>query len=210
MRLATILLRSNSLHQALDEAVGTFEGVSDEHRVTVALDALMVSRQHACALRMLLSEDLGSTAIGVLRMQYEAVLRATWALFAASSQAVAALAAPLTPGTSKAASALGLPNELLKAIEKSPAPEDLKRILREFRKSSWDVTNSYVHAGIHPLRRHVAHHEHELTATLRISNGLAAISYALLTVVGERPRDQANINVVCAGFPECMPPRHVP
>lgn len=125
MRLATLLFRSNALHQALDEAVGDLDCVSSAHRATVAMDALMVSRQHADALRMLLSGDLGSTAIGVLRMQYEALLRATWALFAASSQAIAALVAPLTSGTSKAANSLGLPNERLKAIEKSHAPEHL-------------------------------------------------------------------------------------
>lgn len=210
MRLTTLLARSEALHQALVEAVGDLDEVPAVPRATVTMDALMVASQHAAALRLLLSEDLGSTAIGVMRMQYEALVRAAWALFAASQQAIAALAAPLTPATSKAASSLGMPNELLKAIEKSEAPDDLKRVLREFRTSSWDFTNSYVHAGIHPLRRHDAHHEHELTTTLRLSNGLAAVACALMTIVGQRPKRQADINVVCTGFAECMPPRYQP
>ncbi len=210
MRLATLLIRSSTLHQTLDEALGDIECSSGDHRATVTLDALLVSRQHADAVRLLLSQDLGSTAIGVLRMQFEAVVRATWALFAASPQAIAALAAPLTPATSKAASSLGLPNELLKAIDKSEAPQDLKRSLLEFRATSWEVTNSYVHAGIHPLRRHMAHHEHELAMTLRFSNGLAVICYALMTIVGQVPQRQADINVACVNFLECLPPRRLP
>lgn len=173
------------------------------------MDALMVAVKHAQALRLLLSADLGVSAIGALRMQYEAVDRAVWALFAASTSDLSALAAPLTPGTAKAAKSLGLPGELLGAIEKSEAPADLKRSLKEFRTSSWDFLNSYIHAGIHPLRRHDSHHEHELVSALRMSNGLAAVTCALMVIVGQWPKRQADINIACVSFPECMPPRHV-
>jgi hypothetical protein len=145
--------------------------------------------------------------VGVLRMQYDAVLRAVSVLFAATRADVDALAAPLTPGTAKAARSLGLPAELLLAIEKSEAPLDLKRSLRKFRSSSWQILNSYVHAGLHPLRRQDAHHEHELATALRLSNGLAAIACGLMVIVGQRPKLQADINVACVSHPDCMPPR---
>lgn len=96
-----------------------------------------------------------------------------------------------------------------KAIEAAQAPDDLKRSLREIRTSSWDVMNSYVHAGLHPLRRHDTVQEHEMTTSLRMSNGLSAITCCLITVVGQRPARQRDINIVCLAHPECMPPRHV-
>ena len=162
MRLGTLLARSDAMHAALSEAVGTLE-VPMVVRATVTMDALMVAEQHGQALRHLLALDLGVSAMGLLRLHYEAVLRAVWALYAASESDLLALAAPLTPGTAKAAKSLGMPGELLDAIDKSAAPPDLKRSLREIRTSSWDIMNSYVHAGIHPLRRHESSHEHELT-----------------------------------------------
>lgn len=148
--------------------------------------------------------------MGLLRLQYEALLRAVWAFFAASEREVAAMAAPLTPGTTKAANSIGLPGQLLESIEACDAPEDLKRTLREIRASSWGVMNSYVHAALHALRRHDAHPEHELVTALRVSNGMGAITCALMTVVTQRPQLQNDINVVCVNFQECMPPRHPP
>jgi len=204
-----LLARSDTMHAALSEAVGTLE-VPMVVRATVTMDALMVAEQHGQALRHLLALDLGVSAMGLLRLHYEACLRAVWALYAASESDVLTLAAPLTPGTSKAAKSLGMPGELLDAIDKSAAPPDLKRSLREIRTSSWDIMNSYVHAGIHPLRRHESSHEHELTTALRVSNGLAAITCALMVIVGQQPKRQGDINVVCVGYQECMPPRHIP
>lgn len=208
MSLARLVARSEALHAALAEAVGEFDAGPVDNRMSVTMDALMVAAQHGQALRRLIAEDLGVSALGVLRMQYEAVLRAVWALFAASADSLAALAAPLTPGTAKMAKSIGLPGELLKAIVRSDAPADLKRSLQEFHGSSWDVLNSYIHAGIHPLRRHDGHAEHELSVAMRMSNGLAAVSCALQVIVGQRPTRQADINLVCACFADCMPPRH--
>lgn len=209
MRLATLLLRSDALHSALKEATGELE-VPAEPRATVPMDALMVAAQHGQALRVLMEAGLGSSAMGMLRMQYEAVLRAVWALFAAGSCEVAAMAAPLTPGTSKTAKSVGgLPIDLLEAVEKSStAPPDLKRCMREFRTSSWDITNSYVHAGLHPLRRHDTQMEHELSIALRMSNGLSHLASGLMVIVARHPGRQADLNVVCIAYMECMPPRH--
>jgi len=202
------MARTASLHRALGEAVGELEENPMDLRATVTMEALLVAEQHGRALRELLSLDLQVSAMGMMRLQYEAVLRAIWLLFAASDDEVRALAAPLTPRTLKSANSLGMAGELLGDIEKSQAPADLKRSMREFRTSLWDVMNSYVHAGLFALRRHDAHLEHELATMLRMSNGLANVTCGLLTIVGHRPERQANINVVCLTFPECMPPRH--
>lgn len=210
MSLSEMLSRSDALHAALAEAVGELDHASLSVRGSVAMDALMVSAQHGQALRVLLAEDLGVSAMGILRMQYEAVLRAVWALFAGSVPDLAKLAAPLTPGTAKAAKSIGMPADLLGAIDKSDAPADLKRSLHEFRSSSWEVLNSYIHAGIHPLRRHDVQHEHELSVALRMSNGLAFVTCGLMVIVGQRPKRQADINIVGLSFADCMPPRYVP
>jgi hypothetical protein len=197
------------MHTALADAVGELTVDAADQRASVTMDALMVAAQHGEALRALLGLDIGVSGVALLRMQYDALLRAVWALFVATPKDLAALSAPLTPATTRAANKLGLTGQLLEAIERSAAPADLKRALREVRTSSWDVLNSYVHAALHPLRRLDSGQEHEMTTALRMSNGLAALTCGLMVVAGRVQARQHDINVVIVSFPECMPPRHM-
>jgi hypothetical protein len=64
---------------------------------------LMVSRvlcgvafEHAESAKILIASGNFTSAIGLLRLQYEALVRATWLLYAATDAAVAKLAAELT------------------------------------------------------------------------------------------------------------------
>ena len=90
MRLSTLMARTASLHRALEDAVGELEENPTDLRATVTMEALLVAEQHGRALRELLSLDLQVSAMGMMRLQYEAVLRAIWLLFAASDDEVRA------------------------------------------------------------------------------------------------------------------------
>ena len=103
MNLLTILARSEALHRALVEAVGEVHVNGLDRRASVTMDALMVANQHGEALRALLGLDLGVSGVAMLRLQYEAVLRAVWTLWAANERDLNKLSAPLTPSTTKAA-----------------------------------------------------------------------------------------------------------
>lgn len=201
----SLLARSYRLHDALDDAIGDLAVAEGDLRASVTLEALEVAMQHGAAVRCLLAEGLGVSAIGVARMQYEAVLRAAWASFAAEDAQLAILAAPLTPGSLERANKKPvMAAEQLAALEASPAPAELKRALREVRTSAWDVMNSNAHAGLHALRRHDGSLEQELTVTLRISNGFAYLAAMLMVGIGHAPQRQADINVLFTAFPECM------
>jgi len=201
---------TSDFHLAIREAMGDLDSVPDNPRYTVPMDALLVASQHSAALLLLLEAGLNVSATGVLRMQYEALLRAVWAFFAAKPAEVAALAAPLTTGTVKAAKSLGMSADLLKAIEASSAPDDLKRSLREIRTSAWDMMNSYIHAGIHPLRRHEGSHPLELATALKVSNGMLFLAAGLMVALSGHPERQQDINLVSLKFGDVLPARHVP
>ncbi len=62
MELDTLLQRSDVLHAALAEAVGGLDAVPAAERATVTMDALLLSNQHAAALRLTLHADLGASA----------------------------------------------------------------------------------------------------------------------------------------------------
>ncbi|MCZ8254513.1 MAG: hypothetical protein O9327_02375 [Polaromonas sp.] len=208
--VAERLARTESMLTAMQDAMGDLQVNPQDLRATVTFDALLITMQHGDAIRILISADLGPSAIGVLRMQYESLLRAVWALFAASESSLAKLAAPLTPGTLKAAKNMGMPQDLLEAVEASPAPADIKRNLREFRTSSWDVLNSSIHAGLHALRRSEGALPQELLTTLIMANALTYTTIALMTIVGGQANRQRELNVIAVSFPDCMPARHHP
>src|SRR4051812_25249531 len=103
MKLLTIIARSESLHRALIEAVGEVHVDPTDQRASLTIDALQVAAQHGEALRALLGMALGISSVAMLRLQYEAVLRAVWTLWVATERDLGKLSAPLTPATTKAA-----------------------------------------------------------------------------------------------------------
>jgi hypothetical protein len=209
LSLATTISRSDALHNSLAQALeeGDFELPDDTPRSSVALDACNVALEHGAALRQLLANHLESSGLSMLRLQYEALLRAAWVLCAAKDRDVLALAAPLTTGTSKSAKSLPLSVDLLASVEKAEdAPAPLKRALREFRDRSWETLNSYVHIGIHPLRRASGGRpEHDLVAAVVASNALNYATFMLLATLSERVDLVDDINVITVARADCMP-----
>lgn len=209
VNLRVAISRSDRLHGLLVEALGN-DWSEDSLRASVTLDACNLSLEHGTALRRLLEAELESSGLSMLRLQFEALLRAAWVLYAAADHEVAALAAPLTAGTSRAAKSLPMSADLLSAVEQSPnAPPPLKRALREFRSTSWEALNSYVHSGIHPLRRMGAGHPtQDLVNAVLASNALNYATFMLLATMYGSDELANDVNVIVSGHPECMPEKH--
>jgi hypothetical protein len=68
------------------------------------------------------------------------------------------LAAPHTTAILKQANKLPMAQVLLDKVEKSEAPDALRRGLRDFRDQSWAGVNSYAHAGLLALGRVAREH----------------------------------------------------
>jgi len=162
-------------------------------------------KEHGQAIRDLIASGLENSALVLLRAQHEALLRAAWLLFAASDSAIKALGAPHTPGTLKQANSLPLAHELLGDIEKSDAPEVLKRGLREFRDYSWAGVNSYAHAGLLPLGRvGSGHPEAQLVQVIQVSNAHTYSAHMIVAAIIDPAEGTANINVIAVSYPDCM------
>ena len=197
------------MHKALAEAIGEVELELEAGwiRLGVTVDACMLALEHGAALRQLMESGLESSAVGLLRIQFEALLRAAWLRYSARDSDVEAIAAPLTVQTSKAAKSLPLTGVMLADVEKAEhAPPSLKLALREFKDSSWEALNSYVHSGIYPIQQvGIGHQEQMLLGTLRASNALCYATSMLLTGEAGYPDRQNDINVVVTAFSDCMP-----
>lgn len=160
-----------------DQVLGTLP-VQPRHRIAVV--AARLSIEHAYSARLLLlREGAAQSGVALLRLQYEALLRAFWVHFCASEEQVDKLAISLTPEAEQRAKNLPGPLDMLnKIVERAPA--SIHAPLQQFHLESWRALNSFVHAGIHPLSRATSGFPVNLAVQIvRNSNGLMHFAYRL-------------------------------
>ena len=103
-----------------------------------------ISFEHAESAKMLISSGNFTSATGLVRLQYEALVRAMWLLYAASETAVSKLMCELTSESSHKANKLPMLSEMLDKLDGKAPPEALS-MLKEFKDYSWKPLSSFVH-----------------------------------------------------------------
>jgi hypothetical protein len=208
LSLIALLARSARLHAAWQEALSQPPLDEDSEismRELLSLNACALALEHGEAIRELLAKGLESSALTLLRVQHEALLRAVWICFAASDNEVLALGAPHTMATLKKANSLPLTGALLEQVMKSDAPVPLKRGLREFRDESWAGVNSYAHSGLLALGRvSSGHPEAHLVQALQVSNAHSYATCMVMAMIDGPEHAAASISVIAQAHPGCM------
>ena len=194
--LEHMLQRSDALHERLDALLGE-----------AALGMCLVAMEHAVALRALMAWRLPTSAVSLVRLQFEALARAMRLLYAASDAAIEKLLAPLTLRSEQAAKKLAGAREKIGQIGKrvgQGVPPAAHQMLSHFKDVSWHAMNSFVHGGIHPLRRSAdGFPVHLALQVLRNSNGLITMTGMTMAVL---TGDEA----VAKQAAHIPPPRYVP
>ena len=152
-------------------------GFGDDKKSLAVISMCNIAQEHAISLRELTKLRLLTSAMGLLRLQYEALVRAMWALYAASDSSIIKLVAPLTPENEQVAKN-GLPgvSKMMDEIEKK-GPAGLHKHLSEFKDYSWQPLNSFVHGGIHAVNRsNTGYPVHIHYSAVRQSNNLLHMS----------------------------------
>lgn len=177
----------------------------DSSRLVVSNVACSLSLEHwAATLCLLKSGTLPSAAV-VHRAQFEALLRSIWILYAASDEQLSRLSANLSVETEQNAKNLPLAFDMMEAINKKGPPEAYEALNR-FKENSWRALNSYVHAGIHSIKRHEEGYPIQLIESLaRNANGLATLSAMQAVVLSGTQSIQREILDLAAQYPDCMP-----
>ena len=205
--LAAVLHGSETLTQALADALGqlAFDPPSPAARVSAVLCGL--AADHATAVRVLVASGLGSSAVAMLRVQYESLVRAVWAAYAAEPDHLARLSGELSAENERTAGRLPNAAAMLKQLEDS-GPATLVRLLAEFRDNSWSALNSYVHGGLHAFKRTSEGMPLPIASQLvRQSNGLLMMTAMLLASLAEDPDLMVHIAGLHVRFKDCLPLR---
>lgn len=202
-----MLRRSESLQEALFQILedAEFDGSA---RGEAVFGICAVTFEHAIGLRLLIANGCAAPAIALMRLQYESLTRAMWLLYVAPEAAVEKLSAPLTLESEQAAKRLPSQGEMLEEIRKgvgTNVPAAAVEMLDRFRKISWHSLNSYVHAGIHVLKRQAEGYPVQLVLdVVRSSNALSTMAGMTLALLTDEVTARS-MSRIQHEFAECLP-----
>ena len=206
--LEHMLQHSDALHEALDAVLGG-AAFDDSPRSVAALGMCSVAMEHATALRTLMARRLPTAATSLIRLQFEALTRAVWLLYAASDTAIDKLLAPLTLDSEQAAKNLPGASDMIEQIGKrvgQGVPPAVYQMLSHFMEVSWHAMNSFVHGGIHPLRRSAdGFPVHLALQILRNSNGLSTMTGMTMAVLTGDEAVAKSMSKIQPAFADCLP-----
>lgn len=175
-------------------------------RIITSDVACSLSFEHWHSVRALLEFGLLPSSIVIHRAQFESLVRSVWITYSASENQIDKLSTDLNLESEQAAKNLPQVADMITSIGKS-GPREAFDALSRFKDNSWKALNSYVHAGIHPIRRHSEGYPVKLIYdVLRNANGLAVMSAMQAVVLsGEQPM-QKDVLELAYELSECMPP----
>lgn len=174
-------------------------------RITASRTLCGVSFEHSESVRILITTGNFTSSLGVLRMQYEALVKAIWSLYAASDNSISKLQSELNHETAKWADKIPLLSELLVELE-GKAPALVLGQLNEFKEYSWKPLSSYIHGGIHAITRHGKGYPNELLAqAVRSSNGLQVMTGMMLVILSGDTKQKGRMSRIQQRFANCCP-----
>lgn len=195
---------SDELHLeilSLLEGTPSFPGI----RFEVAYVACAVALEHALSLRLLVRTQCYTSAIALMRLQFEALTRGMWLLYAASDAQVEALACELTLDAEREARKVPMLSQMLEVVV-GKAPDEASRMLLQFKEVNWHGMNSFVHSGIHPLQRHIDGYPQELIENVvRNSNGLNTMTGMLGAILTGDPQISAEFKALQVRYRNVLP-----
>jgi hypothetical protein len=207
--LQSILEQSSALLDALNTHLdqATLDGSSRSQLTHAAAE---IALEHGQSICFLVAGNALTSAIVLLRTQFEAVTRTLWLHYAATDDWVAKYLASVPPGSQKDPNQTPAMDEMLKSIG-ATAPAAVGRMLTGLKQGAWASLNSYVHTGLQPmLKYHLGHAPEYAIQTVRNANGLsvmAAMVIAMLTGNRDVTRIVRDIQL---RHLDCLPPLAAP
>lgn len=150
-----------------------------------------------------------TSAVSLMRLQFEALTRAMWLIYAASDAAIAKLSAPLSLEAEQGAKNLPNASEMIEQIGKRVdrgVPAVAHQMLVHFKQVCWTAMNSFVHGGIHALRRNGDGFPVNLALQiLRNSNGLSTMWGMTMAILTGDENVTKPMSKIQPEYADCLP-----
>jgi len=205
IELNSLLVRSLSLESEIKPLL-ELQQYAPTNRTSATRIMVSVSFEHAESVKMLAVCGNFTSAVCLLRLQYETLVRAIWLLYSATDQAVGKLQAQMTHESAALAERLPMLSGMLTELEGKGPPEVAAQLL-EFKEYSWKPLSSYVHGGIHAMTRHSkGYPEQLLIQTIKASNGLSLMAGMLAVILSGQSGQAGRVSKIQLAHVDCLPP----
>ena len=203
------VVQSHELVVELIDCVA-FDVDTNEPRIALSDVLLSLAFEHSHSARMLLHTGFLPSALVVHRSQFEAVVRSLWVLYGASAQVVGKLSAELNLETELAAKNIPTASKMMEDLAVKAPPNAFKP-LNHFKTHMWGALNSYVHAGIHPIRRHAEGYPEWLLANvMKNVNGLTVVTAMQAAMLVAGTELQQEVLDIAERYPHVLSPPNEP
>lgn len=163
--------------------------------------------EHAESFKILLASRNFTSAIGLLRLQFESLVRGMWIFYAAPESALSRLSAELSEDSQKEANKLPMLSEMISQLEKT-APKNAIDPILEFKEYSWKPLSSYVHGGLHAIDRHSKGYPIQmLDQALKASNGVNGLVAVFSSILTGQPQLVKEVYKSLGEFSDCFQAR---
>jgi hypothetical protein len=186
MRLENLQQASRDLEVIILQIL-ELQPYQNDEKSKIAKIACEISIEHSISIKDLIYVSRVTSAISLLRLQFESLVRAYWIYNVASDTSINKLSADLEPTTVKSADKLPMLSEMMTELN-GKIGETTYGMLQEFKHYSWKATSSYVHCGLHAVNRNAKGFPIELIINIiKQSNGLMTMSAMLVAQIADNP-----------------------
>lgn len=193
-----LVQRSQAFHNAILDALGERVPANDRSRITLALCGIAFSHGHGVAA-MLVGNP--TVAMALVRLNYEALVRANWVLFGADEVWVETFAGTVVDNNEPDFPRIGT---MLDRIAEVPACR-LATALSELKQRAWSAMNSYTHGGQRQVARYLGGYDDDmLEEVMRTVNALVWYGARTAFHAGEDEEVGRQLLGVYDAFQDCM------
>lgn len=205
--VAVLLDKSNTFDTALRTVLigETERAIPPGARTNAAFSYSRIALEHGSGFQHLLSIDNATSALAIVRLQYEAVLRGAWVFYSASDVWIEEFSSEPKPDIRKEPAAFPKVYQMLERLAASPAESVLPLSLANLKAKAWDALNSYTHGGLRMMVASLEGFDPELIAwMLRTTNSLSYVAAQLLAHVANDPARSNQLLSIRNAMSDCM------
>lgn len=205
--IAVLLDNSNTFDTALRTALigETERAIPPGARTNAAFAYCKIALEHGSGFQHLLAIDNATSAMALVRLQYEAVLRGSWVFYAAPDVWIEKFSSEPKSNSGKEPAKFPDVYQLLEELAASSADQVLFQSLAALKAKAWDALNSYTHGGLRMMTRSLNGFEPELLVwMLRTTNSISYIAAQLLAHVANDPACSNQLFSIRTAMSDCM------
>jgi len=162
----------------------------DSQRLLAVASLAMLSVEHSAGVRYLFKTKCIASAFALFRLQYEALVKSLWVFYVLKDEDIDSIVGELEEARITKNKKVFPPlSKMLEQLLSANTPAHIHVLsLVELKNYSWDAMNSFVHSGLHAVRRNITGYPTELIYTIiKQSNNLLYLSAYLRAVITGNP-----------------------